>query len=180
MKAVGVLGNFTDVNAIVSAASKVNEAGYTSWDCFTPYPVHGLDKAMGVKRTILPYISFVGGCIGLMTAIGLQSWTGAVDYKLNIGGKPLFALQFSIPIDFELTVLVCAISTVVGLFHLCKLPTWWNPFQSDKGFAKAMDDEFVIGIYANDSRYHQDNVIALLQSAGATDVRVVHEGEEHN
>ena len=178
MNTVGVLGNFTDPNAIMSAAEKTNQAGYKKFDCFTPYPIHGLDRAMGVKRTILPYISFVGGCAGLMAAIGLQMWTGAIDYKLNIGGKPLFAFQFSVPIDFELTVLLCAISTVVGLFHLCKIPTWWQPFQSDAGFCKATDDEFVLGIYADDDRFHQDSVVSFMKSLGANDVRVVNQGEE--
>lgn len=178
MKTSGVLGNFTDPNAIMSAATKTNQAGFTKFDCFTPYPLHGLDRAMGVKRTILPYISFVGAVCGTATAIGLQAWTGAVDYKLNIGGKQLFAFQFSIPIDFELTVL-CAISTVVGLFALMKLPTWWHAFQHDEGFKKATDDEFVLGIYADDARFNEASVVSFMKSLGANDVRVVYEGEEH-
>jgi hypothetical protein len=180
MKTTGVLGNFHTPDAIVSAATKTHEAGYKEFDCFVPYPIHGLDRAMGVKRTILPYISFTGAIAGLSTALGLQSWTGAVDYKLNIGGKQLFAFQFSIPIDFELTVLLCAISTVVGLFALCKLPTWWHAFQHDEGFKKATDNEFVLGIYASDDRFHQESAVAFLNSLGASDVRVINEGVEHS
>jgi hypothetical protein len=180
MKTTGVLGNFHKPDDIVHAASKTHEAGYKQFDCFVPYPIHGLDRAMGVKRTILPYISFTGAVTGLATAIGLQAWTGAVDYKLNIGGKQLFAFQFSIPIDFELTVLLCAISTVVGLFGLCKLPTWWHAFQHDAGFKKATDNEFVLGIYASDDRFHEESAIAFMKALGAADVRVVTEGNEHS
>ncbi len=178
MKTAGVLGNFKDPNAIMNAATKTNQAGFRDFDCFTPYPLHGLDRAMGIKRTILPYISFTGGIAGLATAIGLQSWTGGVDYKLNIGGKQLFAFQFSVPIDFELTVLLCAISTVVGLFALCRIPTWWHAFQHDAGFRKATDDEFVLGIYAKDDRFHEESVVNFMKSLGAQDVRVVYEGDE--
>ncbi len=180
MKIAGVLGNFTDAQAITNAAEKTNKAGFTNYDCFTPYPVHGLDRVMGVKRTILPYISFVGAICGTATALGLQAWTGAVDYKLNIGGKQLFAFQFSIPIDFELTVLLCAISTVVGLLALSKIPTWWHPFQNDAGFRKATDDEFVLGIYAEDARFNEESVVSFMKSLGANDVRVVREGDEQH
>lgn len=178
MKPVGVLGNFSDVNKISHAAEKTREAGYRDFDCFTPYPVHGLDRSMGVKRTILPYISFVGALAGLSTALGLQYWTGGVDYKLNIGGKQLFAIQFSVPIDFELTVLLCAFATVFGMFHLCRIPTWWNPFQNDKGFKRATDDQFVLGIYASDDRFHAESVQKFMESLGAEDVRLVTEGDE--
>lgn len=179
MKTNGVLGNFTDVNALVKAAEELRQSGYTEFDCYTPYPVHGLDAAMGVKRTILPYITFTAGTIGLMTALFLQStmiWTGG-EYVLNIGGKPMFALQFSIPIDFELTVLFSALSTVFGLFHLCKLPTWFHPFQNDKGFQKATDDLFVVGVMATDPKFNEEQVKALLSKVGAADVRVVTEEE---
>ncbi|MBL7999599.1 MAG: DUF3341 domain-containing protein [Candidatus Kapabacteria bacterium] len=175
MKVTGVLGDFKDVNHTITAAQQVNEAGYREFDFFTPYPVHGLDKAMGVKRTILPYISFVGACAGLATALGLQWWTGAVDYKLNIGGKQLFAIQFSVPIDFELTVLLCALSTVAGLFHLCRIPTWWHPFQNDEGFKKATDDTFVLGIYATDDRFHVETVKTFMHQLGAANVRVCYD-----
>lgn len=170
---IGVIGEFTDPNVITHAAQKIAHAGYTKWDIHTPYPVHGLDKAMGVKRSILTYISFAGLCGGLSTALGLQFWTGAVDYPLNIGGKGFFDWQFSIPIDFELSILGTALATVLGLFHLCRLPTWYNKYQNDASFAKATDDTFVVTIDADDDRFSSEGAQQLLRSIGAENVHLV-------
>ena len=170
-KTVAVLGNFTDPNKIMEAAAKVHASGYTDFDIYTPYPVHGLDKAMGVKRTILPYISFGGGVFGLANAIFLISWTGAVDYKLNIGGKPFFAFQFSIPVMFELTVLLTALATFFGVWYLCGLPKWYSDLQEDKGFQRALDDTFVLSIFASDKRFSLETTKQFMNEIGADDVR---------
>lgn len=170
---VGIIGEFTDVNALVHAAEKVRDAGYRSWDCHTPYPVHGLDAAMGIKRSILTYISFAGLVGGLTTALGLQWWTGEVDYPLNIGGKGFFNWEFSMPIDFELSILGTAILTVVGLFHLCRLPTWYNRYQDDESFKKATNDTYVVVIDAEDDRYSAEGTQEFLRSLGAANVHVV-------
>ncbi|MCS6999949.1 MAG: DUF3341 domain-containing protein [Bacteroidota bacterium] len=171
-KPIATIAEFHEVDTLIAAAQAVREHGYTKFDCYTPYPVHGLDRAMGIKRTILPYISFVGGITGLTTALLLQWWTGAVDYRLNIGGKPFFALQFSIPVDFELTVLICAFFTLFGLLHLCRLPTWWHPLQDDPSFRRATDDTYVVAIFADDPRYTTSATKELLQSVGGTNVHV--------
>ena len=172
-KPVAVLGNFTDVNKLVHAAEKVRDAGYRDFDIYTPYPVHGLDKAMGVKRTILPYISFGAAMFGLANGLGLQLWTGAIDYPLNIGGKPFFAWQFAVPVTFELTILCCAIATVVGMFALCKLPRWHNNLDNDEGFRRATDDTFVVAIQSTDKRFSAEQTRHFLNGLGATDVRLV-------
>lgn len=174
-KPIATVAEFHDVNALVAAARAIREHGYKDFDCYTPYPVHGLDRAMGVKRTILPYISFLGGVTGLTTALLLQWWTGAVDYRLNIGGKPFFALQFSVPIDFELTVLICAFFTLFGLLGLCRLPQWWHPLQHDASFRRATDDTFVVAIFASDPRYTTSATQELLRSLGGTNVHVHYE-----
>lgn len=171
-KPIATVCEFRDVNALVQAAQRLHQHGYTKFDCYTPYPVHGLDRAMGIRRTILPYISFAGGLTGLVTALLLQWWTGAVDYRLNIGGKPFFAIQFSVPVDFELTVLLCAFFTLFGLFHLCRIPTWWHPLQGDESFRHATDDRYVVAVYADDPRYTVRDTEALFQSLGGENVHV--------
>lgn len=93
-KIMAVLGDFKNPDALIHAAKKIHEYGYTKFDIHTPYPVHGLDKAMGIKKTVLPKFSLAGGIFGLASAFALQYWSGAIEYKLNIGGKPLFAPQF--------------------------------------------------------------------------------------
>jgi len=168
-----VMGNFTDPNALLHAAEKIRDSGFRKFDVFTPYPVHGLDGAMGIKRTILPYISFAGAMFGLSNALFLQFFTGAIDYKLNIGGKPFFGWQFSIPIDFELTILCTALATIGGVFFLSNLPKWHLPFQHDAGFQKAVDDTFVVAISSEDPRYTSDGTKMLLEQLGASDVRIV-------
>lgn len=170
-KTVAVLGNFTDPNKIMDAAAKVHQSGYTDFDIYTPYPVHGLDKAMGVKRTILPYISFAGGMFGLSNAIFLMWWTGAVDYKLNIGGKPLFAFQFAIPVMFELTVLLTGLATFFGLWFLCGLPKWHSDLQDDEGFQRAVDDTFVLSIFSTDKRFSLETTERFMNEIGADNVR---------
>lgn len=170
---VGVIGEFTDPNAISAAAKKIDQAGYRKWDVHTPYPVHGLDKDMGIKRSILTYISFAGLLFGITNAIAIQWWTSAVDYPLNIGGKPLFAFEFSVPVDFELSILGTAIFTVVGLFALCKLPTWYNKYQDDESFKKATDDTFVVTIDAEDDRFSAEQTAAFLTTLGAANVHLV-------
>lgn len=171
-KPIATVAEFHDPNAVLAAARAVRERGYTEFDCYTPYPVHGLDRAMGIRRTILPYISFAGGLTGLASALLLQWWTGGFDYKLNIGGKPFFAIQFSVPVDFELTVLICAFFTLFGLLHLCRLPTWWHPLQDDPSFRRATDDTFVVAIFASDPRYTTSGTQELLRSVGGTNVHV--------
>ena len=170
---VGVVGEFTDPNAVTTAAEHIRDAGYRRWDIHTPYSVHGLDKAMGVKRSIITYISFVGMLFGLISALAIQWWTGAYDYKLNIGGKGFFNWEWSMPIDFELAILGTAIFTVIGLFGLCKLPTWYNRYQDDLSFMKATDDTFVVTIDGDDDRFSVEGTQDLLRRLGAANVHVV-------
>jgi len=170
---VGVIGEFTDVNALSAATAKVADAGYRNWDVYTPYPVHGLDKQMKIKRSILTYFSFVGLVGGLSNALLLQWWTSAVDYPLNIGGKPPFAWQYSVPIDFELSILGTALFTVLGLFHLCRLPTWYNKYQDDASFKKSTDDTFVVAIDADDDRFSAEQTQQFLSQLGAQNVHLV-------
>jgi len=171
-KPIATVAEFHDPNTLVAAASTIHQRGYTKFDCYTPYPVHGLDRAMGVRRTILPYISFIGGLSGLASALLLQWWTGGYDYRLNIGGKPFFAIQFSVPVDFELTVLICAFFTLFGLLHLCRLPTWWHPLQDDPSFRRATDDTFVVAIFSDDPRYTSADTQELLRSVGGANVHI--------
>ncbi len=171
---LAVMGDFVDPNEVTDAARAIHAAGYTDFDIYTPYPVHGLEKAMGMKKTILPFFSLGGALFGLGNAIFLQWWTGTLHYPLNIGGKPFFSPWFGMPVMFELTVLLCALTTAVVMFGLlCKLPQWHNPFQKDAGFRRAVDDTFVVVIEAKDQRFTVDSATNLLEKLGASNVRLV-------
>lgn len=173
-KPLAVMGNFSDPDKLVNAAKEVHHAGYSKFDIFTPYPVHGLEKAMGEKKTTLPFFSAAGGLFGLANAIFLMWWTYTVHYPLNIGGKPFFSPWFGMPIMFELTVLLCGITTFLVMFgYLCRLPQWHNPYQKDPGFQRAVDDLHVVVIDAQDPRFTVNDAKALLEKTGADDVRLI-------
>ncbi|PLX32136.1 MAG: DUF3341 domain-containing protein [Ignavibacteria bacterium] len=172
-KTAGVSGLFHDPDQVLKAATGIRDAGFRKFDFHTPYPLHGLDQAMGIRRTILPWISLGAGLLGAGVALHLQWWTGAVDYPLVIGGKPFFAFEPSIPITFELTVLLTAIATVVGMFALNGLPRWFSKWQNDAHFTRSMDDAFVVTIDAEDPAYDGEKTASLLESLGAEQVRIV-------
>jgi hypothetical protein len=178
-KIIAVMGDFTNPDALTNAAKGIHAHGYTKFDIFTPYPVHGLDKAMGIKKTILPKFALAGGLFGLSSAFALQYWTGAVAYKLNIGGKPLFTPHFGVPVFFELTVLCTALTIIFTMFGvLCRLPNWHSRYQHDYGFRQAVDDNFAVVLEAEDPRFTVEDAKTLLTKLGAANVRVVHEAAE--
>jgi len=110
-KIVGMAGLFDDTNALIRAAKRVRDEGYTQWDCHTPYPVHGLDQAMGLKPSPLPYICLGSGFVGAALALGMQGWMSAVDFRVVVGGKEFFSWPAFVPVTFELFVLFSLLIT---------------------------------------------------------------------
>ena len=144
----------------------MRDAGYKNWDCITPFPVHGLDGAMGLGRSQVPRISLVGGIIGFITGMTMIYWTGAVDYELIVGGKPYFSPMFAFPISYELTILFTAFATIGGMFFLNGLPMHYHPVLKYEHIKRGMDDTFFIVIEARDPRFNLANTKALLEQAG--------------
>ena len=112
----GLIATFKTAPDLYHAAEQVRDAGYRQWDCITPFPVHGLDKAMGLRRSIVPRISLAGGITGFCTGMSLIWWTGAWNYPLIVGGKPFFSPMFAFPVSYELTILFTAFATIIGMF----------------------------------------------------------------
>src|ERR1700729_3867579 len=123
----GLIAAFATPADLYHAAEKVRDAGYKNWDCITPFPIHGLDKAMGLKRSIVPRISLAGGITGFCTGMSLIRWTGGFQYKLTVGGKPFFSPMFAFPVSYELTILFTAFATIIGMFILNGLPMHYHP-----------------------------------------------------
>ncbi len=121
-KLAGVVGFFDSASSLMEATKKVKAANYESFDCFTPYPVHGLEKAQGLKRSPLPFVTLGAGLTGFMTAMLLQGWTSVIDWPLNVGGKPLWSWPAFVPIFFELTILFAGLCTVGAMFLLNGFP----------------------------------------------------------
>ncbi|MCP4799308.1 MAG: DUF3341 domain-containing protein, partial [bacterium] len=127
MKLYGLLAEFETPHKLVDAVEKVRDQGFSKWDVHTPFPIHGMDGAMGIRGSRLPFIVLIGGLTGLVVATLMQWWTNAVDYPFIISGKPLFGLPAAFPVMFELTILLSAFATFFGMWGLNKLPKWHNP-----------------------------------------------------
>jgi hypothetical protein len=162
----GLIATFDSVPDVYHAAEKVRDAGYKHWDCITPFPIHGLDKAMGVRRSIVPRFSFVGGLLGFTTGMSLIFFTGAVDYKLIVGGKPLFSPMFAFPVAYELTILFTAFATIGGMFFLNRLPMHYHPVLKHDNIKAGLDDKFLIVIESRDPKFDPALTKALLEKIG--------------
>ncbi len=169
----GLLAQFDTPGELLAAAEQVRDAGYRRWDTLTPFPVHGIERAMGLRDSRLPWFTLIAGLTGAATAILLQWWTNAVDYPLLISGKPMFSLPANIPIAFELTVLFAALATVGGLFLLCDLPRLWHPTLTSSRFRRVTTDGFFIWIEAVDESFDLERTETLLRSLGPSHVERV-------
>jgi mono/diheme cytochrome c family protein len=166
----GVLAEFDTPGELVEAARKVRDAGYKDFDCFSPFPVHGIDEAMGIKRTILPVLIFGGGFAGTIGGVLLQWWTNAYDWQWNVSGKPTWSIPANIPIAFETTILLAVLTSFFGMWILNKLPQVWHPFFRVERFGRVTDDAFLLGIEAKDERFELGKTTQLLKDAGALEV----------
>ena len=171
----GVLAEFETDDQLMVAASRVRDAGYRKWDCHTPYPVHGLDKAMGLKHTVLPWIVAGAGLTGGTVGLVLQWWTNTVDYPFIIGGKPLWSLPAHVPVIFELTVLFAAFASFFGMLVLNGLPQFYRPIFRSERFRRATQDRFFIFVEESDPHYDGVRTTELLIAAGSMNVEVLEE-----
>lgn len=166
----GVMAQFDDVTSLMRAARQVRQAGYTRTDAFTPYPVHGLDDELGVKKTVLPKLVLGAGIIGGLTGFGMQYFAWVIHYPLNIGGKPLNSWPAFIPITFEVTVLFAALTAVVGMLALNGLPQPYHPVFHARNFERASEDLFFLCIESDDPKFDADEARRFLSSVGAVEV----------
>ena len=160
----GWLAEYNTPGDLIAASKKVRDAGFEKWDTFTPFPVHGIDGAMGIKMTKLPWIVLIMGLTGLALAISLQWWTNAVDYKFISSGKPFWSIPANVPIFFELTVLLSAFGALFGMLALNNLPMPAHPLDLKRRFAHATDDKFFLLIQAADPRFDETETHDLLDS----------------
>ena len=174
----GVLGEFENVDQILAAAEKVKNSGYTKWDCYTPMPVHGLDQAMGVKETRLPWAVLVMGITGAALGLLMQYWMNGIDYKMIISGKPMNSLPASIPVIFETTILFASLTAFFCMWIFNGLPKWFSPLSRVERFARSTDDRFFVAIAANDPNFDVNTTAKMLENCGAAAVELVEEPDE--
>ncbi len=175
----GLLAEFDSPKSLFHACEKVRDAGYKKWDAHSPFPIHGIEGAMGIGRSRLPYVTLVCGVLGAIGGMALQLWANGIAYPVAISGKPFFNWQPYVPITFECGVLLAALSTVVGMLGFNKLPMHFHPLFSVQRFEKVTDDGFFISVEAWDAKFDPAATERLLSGAGATHVQLVkrREGE---
>src|SRR4051794_5250565 len=163
-----VVGCFDEETTLFAAVKNVRKSGYKIHDVYTPFAIHGLDKAMGLRDTSLHTAGFIYGITGTSTALGFITWIFTTDWPLNIGGKPHFSLPAWIPITFELTVLFSSIGMVMTFCYLCQLA----PFVKKDHFnLRSTDDLFVMVLECTD-KTNENEAVNFLQSIGAKDVKI--------
>ncbi len=171
--AFALVGVFDTPAALLRACEALRDAGYRKFDAHTPFPVHGLERAMGLRRSRIPGIALAGGVAGGLFGFGLQMWTLGVDYPLNLSGKPFFAYQAYVPVTFELTILLSAIGTFLGLWALNGLPLLFHPVMQHPRFPEASDDRFLVSVEVSDAEYSAETTRELLRGLGAKDLEEV-------
>jgi len=180
----GLLAEFTTPAAILLAAEKVRDAGYKWFDCHVPFPVHGLDRAMGVRPTILPILVFGAGATGTTVALLLQMLTNSFNfgfwalvpvhgYSFLVSGKPFVSLPAFIPVTFELTVLFASLGSFGLMLLLNNLPHLYHPVLKNKRMARATDDRFFLVIEARDPKFSRTRTEEFLMSLQPAAVEAV-------
>lgn len=171
----GLIATFDSPAALYHAAEQVRDAGYQQWDCITPFPIHGLDGAMGVKRSHVPRFSLAGGITGFCTGMLMIFYTNGWDYKLVVGGKPLFSPLFAFPVSYELTILFTAFATIGGMFFVNGLSKLYHPVLKYDNIVRGMTDRFFIVIEARDGRYAAADTRAFLAKIGGKEIAELEE-----
>lgn len=169
-KNYGLLAEFDTTTEIVRAAELVRDAGFTKTDVFSPFPIHEMDQALGIKRTILPYMVFGGGIAGLLTGLALQYGTHVIDYPIIVGGRPFFSLPSFIPPMFELTILLASFAAVIGMLLLNGLPKPYHPVFNVPRFNLATREKFFLLIKADDPKFNYEETKSFMETLNPQEV----------
>lgn len=169
----GVLAEFGSPADVYHAAEKVRDAGYKKWDVYSPFPIHGIESAMGIGDSKLGWLALFGAFTGACGGFGLQFWIHNFAYPLLIAGKPMIAYPAYIPVTFEPGVLFTAFSTIFGMLALNGLPRLYHALFKSENFKKATDDGFFIAIEAKDPKFTVESARTLLESIGGKNIEVL-------
>lgn len=174
----GMLAEFDSPARLYHACEAVAGAGYERWDAHSPFPIHGLERAMGLARSRVPLLVLVLGLGGAAAGMALQWWVSVEAYPLVVSGKPLFSWPAFVPIMFECGVLGGALGAILGFLHFSRLPRHHHPLFASPRFARVSDDGFFVSIEASDPRFDRDATQRLLEQAGARHVELIVEEAE--
>lgn len=171
----GLLAEFDTAEQLVDAAAKVRDAGYTKTDAFSPFPIHAIDEALGIKRSILPYLVFGGGILGLVSGFALQYFIHVIDFPIIVGGRPHMSIPAWIPPAYELTILFGAFTAVFGMLFLNGLPSPYHPVFNVPRFALATREKFFLVIESRDAEFDYEKTKGFMESLDPQEVFDVEE-----
>jgi hypothetical protein len=171
----GLLAEFDSAQALLDAATRAREAGFTRTEAYSPFPIHGMERAIGFNERLIPKFVFVAGLTGATLAYGFQYWASVIDYPLNIGGRPYFSWVSFIPVSFELTILFAAFTAVISMLALNGLPQPYHPVFNAPSFARASPDRFFLAIEATDPKFDLEQTRAFLAGLNPLEVVAVDE-----
>jgi Protein of unknown function (DUF3341) len=163
----GLLAEFGDAQALVTATERAHDAGFRHMDAYSPFPIEGLSDALGFRKTRLPLIVLVGGLVGGISGYLLQYWTAVVSYPINVGGRPFHSWPAFILVTFELTILGAALSAILGMLALNGMPMPYHPVFNVPRFALATRDRFFLCIEASDALFDREKTANILRELGA-------------
>jgi hypothetical protein len=169
----GLLAEFETTADALHAAALVRDAGYRRWDVFTPFPVHGMDEAMGLRNSPVGWFTFLFGLTGFTLGMTMIWWMNAYDYTIPVGGKPLFSPIYAFPVSYECTILLGAFGSLGGMLFLNRLPRLYHPLFKSERFLQVTHDRFFIVIEATDPKYSDTETRKLLEAAHSTHIEEV-------
>lgn len=175
----GMVAEYSDAPTFYHAAEKCRDAGYTRWDAYSPFPVHGMEEAMGIKRTKLPLMAFGAAVGGVTLALCMQYFMNSTvfgtswSYAFVVQGKPPTAWEAYIPITFELGVLLTAFTCLFGMLMLNGLPRWNHPLFTSERFLRVSNDRMIIAIEADDPSFDPDATRRLLEASGGAHIELI-------
>jgi len=169
----GALARFAGPVELLDAVRRLHALGYRRLDAYSPFPIHGMDQALGLKRSKVPAIVLAGGLFGAAFAQTLQWYQSTRAYPLITAGKPLNSAEAFVPITFETTILYAAFGAVFGMLALNGLPRLYHPVFRGKSFARASTDGFFLSVEARDPLFDRREIVALLEALGGTEVELI-------
>jgi hypothetical protein len=174
-KPYGILAEFDSPAAILHAAKKVRDAGYHRWDVFTPFPIHGIDEVLGLKNSLVGWVSLFMGGGAFLSVVGLIWFSNAFDYPLIVGGKPMFSVPMTFVPSYIMMILGGAVGALIGMLAFNELPRYHHPLFKSERFALVSRDKFALVIGAADPKFSVIETGKLLESLGGAHIEIIEE-----